>query len=184
MENHHQILSSVADGDAKAFRSLYDLYNGKVFNTAISYLQSEQDAEEVTQDVFTSIYRNAGKFKGQASVSTWIYRITVNASLNAIKKKKRNTFLSLSSFEYDAPDFDHPGIVLENKENARALFKAINALPGNQKTAFILSFIEDLQRQQVADIMETSLKAVESLLQRGKKNLRNILEKTYDDRRI
>lgn len=184
MKDHQQILSSIAHGDAQAFRLLYDLYNEKVFNTAISYLQSEQDAEEVTQDVFTSIYKNAGKFKGQASVSTWIYRITVNTSLNAIKKKKRSSFLSLSSIEYDTPDFDHPGILLENKENARALFKAINALPANQKTAFILSFIEDLQRQQVAEIMETSLKAVESLLQRGKKNLRKILEKTYENRRI
>lgn len=184
MENHHQILSSIAKEDPKAFRQLYDLYNEKVFNTAISYLQSEHDAEEVTQDVFTNIYRNAAKFKGQSSVSTWIYRITVNTALNAVKKKKRTAFLSFNAVKDDSPDFDHPGILLENKENAKALFKAIYALPHNQKTAFILSFIEDLHRQEVADIMELSLKAVESLLQRGKQNLRKILEKSYPGRRI
>ena len=184
MKNHHQILSSIANGDANAFRQLYDLFCDKVYNTAISYMHSEEDAEEVTQDVFTNIYRNASQFKGEASVSTWIYRITVNTALNAIKKKKRFTFLSFNPADNDSPDFDHPGILLENKENAKALFKGINALPPNQKTAFILSFVEDLHRQEVADIMEISLKAVESLLQRGKKNLKNILEKSYPGRRI
>ena len=80
-------------------------------------------------------------------------------------------------------DFKHPGIDLEHQENLSIIFKGIDLLPDNQKTAFILSFIEDLPRQEVADIMELSLKAVESLLQRGKKKLRESLEKHYPVRR-
>lgn len=173
----------MANGDRKAFQQLYELFSEKVYNTALSYAQNELDAEEITQDVFTSVFRNAAKFKGDAAVSTWIYRITVNTCLNHIKRKKRFSFLKFGESESERPDFEHPGVLLENKENAKSLFKAIDTLPESQKTAFILSFVEELPRQEVAEIMEISLKAVESLLQRGKKNLRDKLEKLYPHRR-
>lgn len=89
----------------------------------------------------------------------------------------------MSDLTRDVPDFEHPGVLMENKENTKALFKAIHTLPNQQKTAFILSFVEELPRQEVADVMEVSLKAVESLLQRAKKNMRPELEKLYPHRR-
>lgn len=180
---NHDLITAIAQGDRIAFATLYELFAAKVYNTALSYTQNEQDAEEVTQDVFTNIFRHAVKFKGNAAVNTWIYRITVNTSLNYIKRKKRFSFLNFSESKRDQPDFEHPGVLLENKEKAKILFKVIDTLPDKQKTAFILSFIEDLPRQEVANIMEISLKAVESLLQRAKKNLRKKLEKLYPNRR-
>lgn len=183
MNNEIEILQSIASGDRRAFQQLYELFSEKVYNTSLGYVQNSHDAEEVTQDVFTSIYRNAAKFKGDSAVGTWIYRITVNTALNHLKKKKRFSFLTFESVERDRPDFEHPGVLLENKEKAKALFQVIDTLPDSQKTAFILSFVEGLPRQEVADIMETSLKAVESLLQRGKQNLRKKLEKMYPHRR-
>lgn len=183
MSRHHEILQSVANGNQEAFQQLYGLFSENVYNTALSYAQNKQDAEEITQDIFVKIFNQASTFKGNATVSTWIYRITVNTSLNFIKKNKRYTFLRLSEQEKDKPDFDHPGILLEKKEHAKILFKAIDTLGTQQKTAFILSFIEGLPRQEVADIMEISLKAVESLLQRAKKNLRQELNYFYLKRR-
>jgi RNA polymerase sigma factor (sigma-70 family) len=162
---------------------LYEQFSVRVYNIAIGYMQNSNDAEEVTQDVFTSVFRNAIKFKGDSNVGTWIYRITVNTSLNHINKRKRNVSVDLGEKEIVQPDFNHPGVILENKENARYLFGAIDKLPKNQKTAFILSYIDDLPRQIVADTMEMSLKAIESLLQRGKKNLRDELRKMYPNRR-
>ena len=93
-------------------------------------------------------------------------------------KKRFNFFKNILTTSQPI-EFEHPGVLLENKENAAALYKAMDCLPNNQKTAFILSYIEDLPRKEVADIMETSLKAVESLLQRAKKNMRKELEKNY-----
>lgn len=182
MSDDHKLLKAIAKGDRKAFQQLYELFSEKVYNTSLSYAQNEQDAEEITQDVFTRIFRNAAIFKGEATVSTWIYRITINTSLNHIKRRKRFSFLKFGA-ESIQSDFEHPGVLLENKENAKVLFKVINTLPESQKTAFILSFIEDLPRQEVADIMEISLKAVESLLQRAKRNLRKKLENIYPNRR-
>lgn len=183
MSNEIEIIQSIANGDRKAFQKLYELFSEKVYNTSLSYAQNKEDAEEITQDVFTSIFRNASKFKGESNAGTWIYRITVNSSLNHIKIKKRLSIFTFGSNEKDKPGFEHPGILLENKENAKALFKVIDTLPDSQKTAFILSFVEELPRQEVADVMETSLKAVESLLQRAKKNLRDKLGKMYPNRR-
>ncbi|MEO1257460.1 MAG: RNA polymerase sigma factor [Bacteroidota bacterium] len=183
MNQPQQIISAIALGDKTAFHELYALFSDKVYNTALSYVQNKPDAEEITQDVFVSVFRNAARFKGEAAVSTWIYRITVNTSLNHLKKKKRFSFLKFGESQLSSPDFEHPGVLLENKENAKALFKVIDTLPNSQKTAFILSFVEELPRQEVADIMDVSLKAIESLLQRAKKNLRGKLEKMYPDRR-
>lgn len=150
---------------------------------ALSYVQEQQAAEEITQDVFTNIFKKAVTFKGQSAVRTWIYRITVNTSLNFIKKKKRTDWQGLDAVNKEGHDFVHPGVILENKENATLLYQVIETLPDQQKTAFILSFIEELPRQEVAEIMETSLKAVESLLQRAKKKLRDQLLEYYPNRR-
>lgn len=176
MSSPDEILKLAANGDQKAFQELYVLFSDKVYNTALSYAQNEEDAEEITQDVFVKIFRNAAKFKGDSAVSSWIYSITINTALNLLKRKKRLSFLQFGQQEKDKPDFEHPGVLLEKKEDAKLLFQVIDTLPDRQKTAFILSFVEELPRQEVADIMELSLKAVESLLQRAKKNLRKKLE--------
>jgi RNA polymerase sigma-70 factor (ECF subfamily) len=183
LKNHQELIQSVANGDNHGFRVLYDQFCDKVYNTAISYVQSQQDAEEITQDVFTSVFRNASKFKGDSALGTWIYRITVNTSINYINRKKRFSLLNFSNEEIEKPDFEHPGVLLEKRESAKILFQVIDTLPDSQKTAFILSFVEELPRQEVADIMEISLKATESLLQRAKNNLRNKLKNKYTDRR-
>lgn len=177
MDNDFELIQLIAKGDKIAFRKLYTLYNEKVYNTATSYVQNIADAEETTQDVFLKIHQNAITFKGQSAVSTWIYRITVNTALNVVKKNNRFSFFKLGKEENIIPDFDHPGILLEKKEDAKLLFAEIKTLPASQQTTFILSLIEGLPRQEVADIMGTTLKAVESLLQRAKKNLRIKLKK-------
>jgi len=189
---HQKLLREVAQGSEPALGDLYQLFKDRVYNTAISYLQNTADAAEVTQDVFVKIFQSASRFEGKSSVSTWIYRITVNHSLDLLNHKQRQKrfgfVVRLFQHETGAPSielphFDHPGVILENKENARILFQAIDALPTQQKTAFILSFVEELPRKEVADVMELSLKAVESLLQRAKANLRTSLENIYPDRR-
>lgn len=179
----NRLIEDIVTGSQEAFVSLYNTYSPNVYNTALSYTKNSEDAEEVTQDVFMKIHKNAASFKGDSALNTWIYRITVNTALNCLKKKNRFTLFKNTLSDTQISDFEHPGVILENKENARALYKAMDCLPENQKTAFILSFIEGLPRKEVADVMENSLKAVESLLQRAKKNMRVELEKVYPNRR-
>ncbi len=181
-ESQH-ILAYVAQGDRAAFRQLYELYSAKVYNTALSYAQSEVDAEEITQQVFTKVYRSAHSFKGDAAVGTWVYRITINTSLNYLKSRRRRAYVQLDSVPEESAGLDHPGIDMERREDAQILFTVIDTLAESQKTAFILSYIEELPRQEVADVMDTSLKAVESLLMRAKANLRKKLADRYPNRK-
>lgn len=176
------LLAAVSQGDKIAFQQLYERFSAKVYSTALSYAQQEQEAEEIVQDVFVKIFRKAHQFKGNSAVSTWIYRITVNTALSHIQSSKKRFFWQSLEQIPNVESFYHPGISLENKENAQQLYAAIQHLPDRQKTAFILSFIEELPQQEVADIMQTSLKGIEALLQRGKKNLRETLKKWYPDR--
>jgi RNA polymerase sigma factor (sigma-70 family) len=144
-------------------------------------LQNIEEAEEVTQDVFLTIFQKAYTFEANSTVSTWIYKITVNKSLNQIDKSNRK---SKKKFELPSElqnNFEHPGFLLENKEKGTYLFLAIDTLLESQKTAFILTYIEGLPQQEVAQIMESSVKSVESLLQRAKANLRKKLIEMYPE---
>lgn len=183
-----EILALLRNGDERAYRMLYDQYSSRVYNTALSYLQNTTDAEDITQEVFVEVFRSVEKFRGGATISTWMYRIAVNKSLDHIKHSKRKKRFGIirSLFGNDEedsplqlPDFHHPGIALENQERAAILFKAIKLLNENQQTAFILTHIEDLSQKEAAEIMEVSVKALESLIQRAKANLRAQLKDFY-----
>lgn len=163
------------------FKKIFDENKNWIFNLALQYVQNIEDAEEIVQDVFISIHENLSKFKENSKLSTWIYRITINKSLDLIKqknaKKRKGFFVSIfnsnerNGVDKEIPDFNHPGVQIEDKEQLAILFKKINALPENQKTAIILSKIEDKNMKEVSEIMEISIKALESLLQRAKINL-------------
>ncbi len=177
-----QLIAGIAAQDATALRALYDRHVARVYSTALSYLQVEADAEEMTQDVFARVWRGAASFRSDSQVTTWLYRITVNTSLSALdKRRRRRGFLGVLSPGDDPPDFHHPAAKLEEQETNGALFAAIYRLSGRQKTAFVLSYVEELPRQQVADVMQLTLKAVEGLLMRAKQNLRTALRSTYAD---
>jgi len=182
MKEEETLIQRLKDGEEKAIDELYQSYAELVYNTALSYVQSIPDAEEVTQDVFIKVYRSIKNFKEDSKLSTWIYRITVNTALNKIKSKKKILFLGLDQVR-EQSSFVHPGVVMEQEEDAKLLYRTIQILPDSQKTCFILSYIEELPRKEVADIMNLSLKAVESLLQRAKKNLQKNLIKHYPNRR-
>jgi RNA polymerase sigma-70 factor (ECF subfamily) len=179
-----EFITALKKGDQAAFRQLVEEYQQKVQNTAIGLVQDEGLAEDIAQEVFVTIYKSILSFNEQSSLSTWVYRITVNKCLDHIRSKgrqKRQGFLSqlfhkgTGEVVHEQPDFVHPGVVLERREQSKYLFKAIDSLAENQKTAFVLTHIEDLPQKEVAEIMNISVKAVESLLQRAKANLRKTL---------
>lgn len=168
------------------FEEIYRIHQRAVFNLCLHYLQNQQEAEEATQDVFVKIYFNIGNFEGKSSLKTWLYRIVINHCLDLLRNRKRRNrltvithmFLGKSDTPIEVPHFDHPGVLLEDRESLGILFKQINQLPDNQRTAIILKYLDDLSQQEIASIMALSEKAVESLLQRGKQNLKKKLRKS------
>ncbi|MEQ8335781.1 MAG: RNA polymerase sigma factor [Cyclobacteriaceae bacterium] len=158
----------------------------RVYNVCLSILQNPSDAEDISQEAFIHIFKNIEQFRSQAELSTWIYRVTVNKCLEELRSRKRKKrwgrLISLGvSFddEVDVPHFEHPGVLLENKERAEVLFAMMNRLPDKQKVAFTLHKIEGLSYKEISDIMQISLSAVESLLHRAKNNLKKALKEYY-----
>jgi RNA polymerase sigma factor (sigma-70 family) len=99
-----QLLQEIASGNQASLKKLYTVFKDKVYNTALAYLQHTEEAEEATQDVFIEIYESASTFKATSSVSTWIYRITVNKCLDRLrhqKRQKRFAFIT-SIFKQDS----------------------------------------------------------------------------------
>ena len=190
MLNEDQLVQELKEGSETAFKHVVDTYQNMVYNTCLSIVKSEEDAEDIAQDVFVQVYQSIASFKGESKLSTWIYRIATTKSLDFERKKKRkkrfgfvrSIFGEDSEVVINPPDFHHPGIVLDKKENAAILFRAIDQLPANQRTAFLLNKVEGLSYQEVAEVLQTSVSSIESLLHRAKNNLRKLLEKDYKPR--
>jgi RNA polymerase sigma-70 factor (ECF subfamily) len=185
--NELELIQQLRAGDELAFKSLVENYQDLVYNTALGVVQNSEDAEDVAQEVFIQVFRSIDQFKGDARLSTWIYRITTTKALDHIrsrKRKKRFAFITSlfganDELIHDPVDFQHPGVALDRKEQAALLFRMIEQLPDNQKVAFTLHKTEELSYQEIADVMQLSVSAVESLLFRARQNLRKLLEKYY-----
>ena len=186
--NEWNLIEKLKQGDQSAFKQIVDTSQGLVYNTAIGIVQTPEDAEDVTQEVFVQLYESIHSFKGESKLSTWLYRITTSKALDHIRRKKRKKrfafvqqlFGENNEVVIQPPDFHHPGVVLDNKESAAALFRAIEKLPENQKTAFVLNKVEGLNYQEISEVMKTTVSSVESLLHRAKNNLRKWLQDHYN----
>ena len=172
------------------FEKMYNQYKLLVYNVALNYLQNIEDAEEITQDVFIQLHQSIAKFQNNSTLKTWIYRITINKCLDFIKHKnsKKRFFIfgkkSESDFELQkTSNFEHPGILMENKEDAEILFHVINELSENQKTAFVFSKLDGLSNPEIATIMELSISSVESLIFRAKSTLKEKLSLKFENYR-
>jgi RNA polymerase sigma-70 factor (ECF subfamily) len=192
MNDHELIVQITQHNDHSAFATLVDRYQKMVVNTCRGFVSSYADAEDLAQEVFIELFESLPEFRNESKLSTWIYRIAVNKSLNFIRKKKRESvFSSFTSFfetndRQQAKDFNDPRSSDEadrqvnSMELHKALKDAINRLPKNQRIAFILNKYQDLSYKEVADVMDVSLSSVESLLFRAKMNLQQLLSGFYN----
>ena len=186
--NEWTLIEQLKKGDESAFKFIVDTWKDMVYNTALSIVQQPEDAEDVTQEVFVQVYQSIEGFKREAKFSTWLYRITLSKAMDHERKKKRKKrFAFVKSLFGEGnevinhpPDFNHPGVSLDNKEKAAILFKAMQSLPDNQRIAFVLNKVEGLSYQEISEVMDTTVSAVESLLHRAKSNLRKELKTYYE----
>ncbi len=190
MEEEKAIIEKLLQKDPAAVGRLVDLYASGIHNVAFTYLQSKEDAEEICNDVFLAVCDSIHKFDRNSSLKTWMHRIAINKSLDFLKFKKRKKRFGIIFSIYspkdetafrEPVDFRHPGVELESKEMHDSLFAAINQLPDNQKIALVQSCFEKQTHKEIAEILDTSEKAVESLLYRSKTNLRKLLEEMFEN---
>ena len=171
-----QLIKEIISGNHAAFKNLMEKYQLQVFRTAMGFVHTKEDAEEVTQDIFVRVYQSISSFRHDAEFSTWLYRITVNTSLNFLRSNRKNRLLqSLEAIFSLRSEEKTPLEELESAERDRRIRVAIDSLPEKQRMAFILSRYEELPQKKIAAVMNRSEGAVEQLLQRAKENLQKKL---------
>ena len=185
--NHPDFIERLKKADEQSFIELMEAYQHRVYNTVLSLLQHKQDAEDITQEVFLQVFKSVHSFRGEAKLSTWIYRIALSKVTEFERRRKAKKRIQAimqiwggaEEQAAEIPDFDHPGILLQQKEQAQLLFKAIRQLPENQRQAFILIKAEGLTYLEAGEIMDKNVKSLEGLLHRAKEQLRIILKDHY-----
>jgi len=171
-----ELIAKIKSDDSAAFKTFYETYKDMIYNVCYRMLNNKQDTEDATQDVFVKTFHSVHQFRGNAKLSTWLYQIAVNTSLNYTRRKKIVTWLSLDFLEgkdeYFLDDSQtRPDSELEKNESEALVQRAIHSLPSRQRTAVILQRYEGLSYKEIAEVMKTSLSAVESLLHHAKDNL-------------
>ncbi|MGD9899650.1 MAG: RNA polymerase sigma factor [Calditrichaceae bacterium] len=183
--NDSELIQLIVKKDRSALRHFVEQYQSLVINTAFHIIGNKNDAEDVAQEVFLQIYNSAATFEKKSKLSTWIYRITVNRSLNFLRDNRKFSLLrSLDEFiegdvkgfpDQHAPLPETPDRILESKETGQIIKNLLKSLPENQRVAWVLHQYNDLPYQEIVKIMDLSLSSVESLIFRARKNLQKKL---------
>ena len=184
------LIERIIAGDQAAFTELVRRYEGKVYQLALRLTGNQMDANDVIQEVFLSVYQKLHTFRGQAAFSSWLYRITANASFAKLNQRKRAAAVSIDdvmpAVEGQSPGgtfsewSQKPDTILFNQEARAALEKAINDLPEEFRTVVILRDVENQSNQEVAEILNLSVAAVKSRLHRARLALRRTLGEYLD----
>ncbi len=186
-----KLIKRIKKDDESAFKELIDKYKQQAFAISMGFMHNKAQAEDIVQDVFVKFWEIKDEFELKAKFSTWLYRVVSNMSINQLRRNKfssvfsafKNSENNLNSTDYEQQIIDNnTSTVDENFKDEHikiALKKAINSLPKRQRIAFIFSKYQNFSYKEIAEIMETSVSSVESLLHRAKNSLQKKLVKTY-----
>ena len=184
--NEKELISRLRLGEEPAFRLLIENYQDRVYYSVLNILQNSDEAEDTAQETFIQVFKSISGFKEDSSLATWIYKIAVRKALEKLRKQKYRQKLSSIGFWWSASEeksidaaYLNPGIIAEDKEKATFIYKAIKELPSNQRITFTLIRIQGMKHDEVSEIMQLSIKAIESLLSRAKENLKTKLKHYY-----
>ena len=184
------LVEKVRAGCDISFEEIIRRYETKVHNLAFRLTRNAQDAEEVLQDVFVTVYRKLDGFEGKAKFSSWLYRITVNASFMKLRKRKQDKSVSLTEM---LPQLQNKEITQQvaygarsdsravNGEMRQVLENAISRLPEDYRAVFVLRDVDGLSNKEVSKMLQLSIPAVKSRLHRSRIMLRKRLNRFYQD---
>lgn len=175
MWSEEDFVKLLQSGNENAFHVLVDRYSIRVYNLSLRLLNKKQDAEDITQEVFTTLFLSISTFRNESSISTWIHRITINKchefNRKQQRKKRSGHMIELEQLpqQKQLSVLIDPSTVLEQKELNTFIETTIQTLPENQRIAYLLSKFEGNKNDRIAEIMKLSISAVESLIFRAKK---------------
>jgi len=168
-----ELVEKCLDGNPQAQHNLYQKYVQAMYNVVVRMVNHSEDAEDVIQEVFVKVFRNLHAFQGESTLGAWIKRITVNTTLNFIRKEKRNLSVEL------ADGIEIPDIVEEidtAKYSMAKIHYAIKQLPERCRVVLSLYLIEGYQHQEIAQILDITASTSKTQYRRGRQLLQEILK--------
>ncbi len=182
-----ELIKDFQSGREGGFEELLERYSTKVFGLASRLTRNQEDAEEVLQDVFVTVYRKIGGFEGKSSFSSWLYRVAMNAALMKLRKRRQDKSLPMEDVvpEYEnnialkSAEHTEADLVTQRNQLVSLLEAAINKLPDEYRPVFVLRDIDGLTSREVSKILKLTVPAVKSRLHRSRLMLRRRLLPLY-----
>jgi RNA polymerase sigma-70 factor, ECF subfamily len=171
VEDEIELMRRTAKGDAAAFRTLSDVHLGKIMSFAYRLLHDRTEAEDVAQETFLRLWKDAARYEPRARVGTWLHRIAHNLCIDRLRKRRERPTENMDEERVS----QEPGGLLDRKRVAGAVERALAALPERQRAAIALVHYQGLSNIEAAEVLGVGVEAVESLLARGRRSLREML---------
>lgn len=168
------VAQAIAAGNQSAFAALVDRESPRLLRFARSLIGDGAEAEDVVQEAFLALWRAAPGWQPEAQLATWLHRVCYTRSIDRLRRGR--ALADLDALE-DSPDpqSSHPDSAIAARERTQSLHQAVAQLPPRQRTAIVLFHLQDFSQREAAAVMGVSEEALESLLARGRRRLRQLL---------
>ena len=191
-KNEEALVLDFQNGNLKAYDKIVEIYQKKIYGLSFNLTRNQMDAQDVTQEVLLTLFRKIKLFQGKSAFSSWVYRITVNASYMRLRSKKKEPNVSIDEL---MPSFNSSGFQQEkiqdwsedtqslifNNETRDEINKAVDLLPEKEKIVFLLRDIEGLSTEKTGEILDLTVPAVKSRLHRARLFLRKKLSNYFEE---
>jgi len=191
-KNEEALVRDLQNGNLEAYDKIVAIYQKKIYGLSFNLTRNQMDAQDVTQEVLLTLFRKINLFQGKSAFSSWVYRITVNASYMKLRTKKKEPNVSIDEL---MPSFNSAGFQQEKiqdwSENTESLIftnetrnvinKAVDLLPEKEKVVFLLRDVEGLSSEKAGEILDLTIPAVKSRLHRARLFLRKNLSNYFEE---
>ena len=180
------------EGDLEAYDRLAEIYEKKIYGLSLNLTHNQMDAQDVTQEVLLALFRKIRMFQGKSAFSSWVYRITLNASYMKLRSKKKEPNISIDDLmpSFNRAGFQHEKIqdwsentesLMFEKETRNIIKKAVDHLPEKEKVVFLLRDVEGLSTEKTGEVLNLTIPAVKSRLHRARLFLRKKLSTYFEE---
>ena len=191
-KNEEALVLDFQNGNLKAYDKIVEIYQKKIYGLSFNLTRNQMDAQDVTQEVLLTLFRKIKLFQGKSAFSSWVYRITVNASYMRLRSKKKEPNVSIDEL---MPSFNSAGFQQEKirdwSEDTQSLIftnetrdiinKAVDLLPEKEKVVFLLRDVEGLSTEKTGEVLDLTVPAVKSRLHRARLFLRKKLSNYFEE---
>ncbi|MBI4794020.1 MAG: sigma-70 family RNA polymerase sigma factor [Deltaproteobacteria bacterium] len=180
------LVQDFLDGDAQAFNRLVLLYQTKIYNLALNYVKSPEEAKDLAQDIFVTVYRSLPKLREKEKFTSWLYQIAINHCRNRYKKLSRRGYFSNVSLDDEEsylqlPGDEGPEKLLQRQNTINLVRSTIDSMADAEREIILLRDVQELAYEEISTILDIPLGTVKSKLNRARNALKDRLKKIYQD---